>query len=53
MLLAIYAHEYNLNIYPALTCVLTNGFGLLLFMRITHFLHACRQGKAANVIYAT
>ncbi|KAI6240945.1 hypothetical protein M3Y99_00403900 [Aphelenchoides fujianensis] len=53
MLLAIYAHEMGLNIYPALTAILSNGFGLMLFMRITHFLHACRKGSDdPTVLYA-
>ncbi|KAI6176918.1 hypothetical protein M3Y97_00850700 [Aphelenchoides bicaudatus] len=55
MLLAIYAHEYDLNVYPALSCVLSNGFGLMLFMRITHFLHSCRKGndqESAKVLFA-
>uniref|UniRef100_A0AC34FMK6 Uncharacterized protein n=1 Tax=Panagrolaimus sp. ES5 TaxID=591445 RepID=A0AC34FMK6_9BILA len=50
MMLAVYAHENELNIYPALTCVLTNGFGLLLFARIGHFFHACRN--EGRILYA-
>ncbi|KHJ83394.1 hypothetical protein OESDEN_16909 [Oesophagostomum dentatum] len=33
MILSIYANIYELNIYPALGTVLTNGFGLMLFAR--------------------
>ncbi|KAI6201394.1 hypothetical protein M3Y96_00837100 [Aphelenchoides besseyi] len=121
MLLAVYAHEFDLNIYPALTCkssvkvllymddlfdtrqkeiqrriidryknsidklkfvaflldtrrkivlvqnttilsessnrpflcVLTNGFGLMLFMRITHFFNSCRKDtNNPTILYA-
>jgi len=52
MLLAVYAHENDLNIYPALTCVLTNGFGLMLFARIAHFLHYCRVSPKGTILYA-
>ncbi|KAI6235444.1 hypothetical protein M3Y95_00052300 [Aphelenchoides besseyi] len=53
MLLAVYAHEFDLNIYPALTCVLTNGFGLMLFMRITHFFNSCRNDtNNPTILYA-
>uniref|UniRef100_A0A1I7YVB7 Transmembrane protein n=1 Tax=Steinernema glaseri TaxID=37863 RepID=A0A1I7YVB7_9BILA len=52
MLLSVYAHENRLNIYPALSCVLTNGFGLMLFSRIARFFHACREGEDKKTIIA-
>ncbi|TMS36748.1 hypothetical protein L596_003840 [Steinernema carpocapsae] len=52
MLLSVYAHEKNLNIYPALCCVLTNGFGLMLFSRIANFFHACRESEDKKTIIA-
>ncbi|KAE9556022.1 hypothetical protein FO519_000768 [Halicephalobus sp. NKZ332] len=52
MLLAVYAHENDLNIYPSLTCVLTNGFGLMLFARISHFFSFCRVSPDKNILYS-
>ncbi|KAK0397156.1 hypothetical protein QR680_002009 [Steinernema hermaphroditum] len=52
MLLSVYAHENRLNIYPALSCVLTNGFGLMLFSRIARFFHACRESEDRKTIIA-
>ncbi|CAB3401131.1 unnamed protein product [Caenorhabditis bovis] len=52
LLLAIFAHEKDLNIYPALFCVLTNGFGLMLFSRIAEFFRRCRRTRKGTAIAA-
>ncbi|CAP35023.2 Protein CBG17339 [Caenorhabditis briggsae] len=52
MLLAAYAHEHDLNIYPALVCVLTNGFGLMLFARMAEFFRRCRKTRDRTAIAA-
>ncbi|CAJ0608926.1 unnamed protein product [Cylicocyclus nassatus] len=52
MILAIYANLYELNIYPALATVLTNGFGLMLFARIAEFFRRCRRTRNGTAIAA-
>ncbi|PAV70424.1 hypothetical protein WR25_18937 [Diploscapter pachys] len=52
LILTIFAHEQDLNIYPALICVLTNGFGLLLFARIAVFFRTCRRTRNGTAIAA-
>lgn len=52
MILSIYANLYELNIYPALATVLTNGFGLMLFARIAEFFRRCRRTRNGTAIAA-
>ncbi|EPB78894.1 hypothetical protein ANCCEY_01957 [Ancylostoma ceylanicum] len=52
MILSIYANLYELNIYPALATVLTNGFGLMLFARIAEFFRRCRRTRSGTAIAA-
>lgn len=42
--LALYAHEYKLNIYPAMLCMLSNVTAFVMFEKIVIFLKECRKG---------
>uniref|UniRef100_A0A0K0EXR3 Transmembrane protein n=1 Tax=Strongyloides venezuelensis TaxID=75913 RepID=A0A0K0EXR3_STRVS len=50
--LSVFAHVNRLNIYPALVCVLSNGFGLTLFNRIAIFFQTCRSSSDGKILHA-
>ncbi|CAD5214794.1 unnamed protein product [Bursaphelenchus okinawaensis] len=50
--LIIYAHEYALNIYPGLFCMLANGFCYIVFCRISRFLYSCNRDEDPKNLYA-
>uniref|UniRef100_A0A0N5A3S0 Anoctamin n=1 Tax=Parastrongyloides trichosuri TaxID=131310 RepID=A0A0N5A3S0_PARTI len=50
--LSVFAHVNELNIYPALVCVLSNGFGLTLFSRISIFFRECRSSSDGKILHA-
>ncbi|CAD5221142.1 unnamed protein product [Bursaphelenchus xylophilus] len=51
--LVIYAREFELDIYPSILCILTNGFGFIFFNRIARFLKECRRdSEDGTTLYA-